>query len=337
MSQSGDTSLEEIKVYSYNVQACDPMKDIFERCPEMNQVKKAKKMEEDRMEWINDQIIKKITYTDKHNQKKTRKNVFFCLQEVCGDMKDSLKTSLTKLGYHMIFRSSKSCEAIGEAIAYYQKKYQPCIFPYEPLLTKHKNNRKYYFLFSRMTLLKGQDKGKYFCIGSCHLPSRAITNPERQLIHAGNVVRHFQKFCDGSKGVLAGDFAMPKGKLSYNAVTTGKVNDHSEGSGYFFNTATKPMNSAYCKMKGDKPPKTLVYGEEIVDYIFCTKNIEVLKCHKLQRPSQNGSEAARTACPTKTHPSKHFIVGATLKVLLSKVPECPSGRLDDPTRNNLNG
>lgn len=333
MPQSGDISMAEIKVYSYNVQACHPMKDIFARCPEVKEMKE-KKLEEARINWIKTRIIKKITFTDKNGKEQTKKNVIFCLQEVCGNIKNRLNCSFRKRGYTMIDVSNKSCEAI----AFYNKSYEPTrISDYRPSITREKN-RQQYFIFAMMKMREGQAKGKVFCIGSCHLPSRITTKHDSKLIHAGNVVRHFQKFCDGSEGVLAGDFAMRKGKVAYNAVTRGVVKDLSEGSGYFVNTATKAMNSAYYKLNRDEPPGTLVYGEKTTDYIFCTDNVYVSYCDKVESPAQNGSQASRVACPTEMHPSNHAIIGAKLKVLLSEDrvrSTNPTGRMTNTTRHQF--
>lgn len=331
MAPSGDVSTETIKVYSYNLQACKAMKHTFHKSTEstkQTESSEIRKMEGKRREQIKRQIIGKIILRDEHEREvEIIKNVFFCLQEVCADMKQLLEPSFKARGYTMIFMKSGGSYG-SEAIAFYKNRYtadiSKCPEPSRP--RGKKKYKKHYFIFSRMTMVKDGEQ-KTFCVGSCHLPSRKTDTPVNQLIQAGNVVRHFQAFCRGpddshppAAGILAGDFAMPEGELAYGLVREGKIKNDKQGSDYFVRTSTSGMKSAFPKKKPRKPSSTLAHGSQpLKDYIFCTEDVVVERSYEIERPEDDGSQRVQTACSTMMHSSSHFLIGATLIVPLTSV------------------
>lgn len=187
----------------------------------------------------------------------------------------------------------------------------------------HAKGRLNRFIFVR---LRSRTNGAKFCISTYHMPC-IYWSPSVMLIHAGLVVRNFQRLCGSDDGILAGDFNIKPNDIAYNMITTGSIdkshNDYPpncpDGSSpdTFFPNPLAPLKSAYMEVLGSEPEFTN-YAKlgntdpfiECIDYLFCTGGVEVVDVLRL--PNKDMIDGG--GLPDNNEPSDHVMVGATVRV-----------------------
>lgn len=291
-----------VTVYSYNILTTQFQTDrIFKKCQSQ--------MLKNRKNWIANVLEEKLG---------DRKTVIFCLQEVSADLGEHLKSVFETHACTMISTSTHN-GYLGEAIAFSSDLFEVSNMKKHEF-DKTKNSmrssrcKRPYFLFLK---LQHKQIPCTFCIGSVHLPLK-YRNPVVQLIHTGNVVRHFERFRDKDEGILAGDFNMNPSTVAYNAVTRAMVQNDKEGSEFYLRLNTNHLNSAYVNCFEKEPSSTFHHKKLTVDYIFCTQRIQVISCQEIDTHSDKYRKrkwyATTTVCPTAKHPSDHVIIGASLAI-----------------------
>lgn len=184
-------------------------------------------------------------------------------------------------------------------------------------------DRRNMIIFAR---LRSKTNGARLCVGTYHMPC-AFYSPPQMMIHSALVVRRFQDLCAGDSGVLAGDFNIKPQDSSYKMITTGQINaadrdyptivpDNSSPS-QWMPTPLFPMKSAYKAVLGQEPDFTnyaLVEDNppfiDTLDYLFCSPDLDVVDVIRL--PHRNA--VVQAPYPTRTEPSDHSLIGATLRL-----------------------
>lgn len=186
----------------------------------------------------------------------------------------------------------------------------------------HARGRYNRFIFAR---LRSRTNGAKFCVATYHMPC-IFWSPPVMLIHAGLVVRQFQRLCGSDTGVLAGDFNIKPGDSVYNMIVTGSIDPgHADfpptcpdGSSAvsWFPMPLGPMKSAYKEVLGHEPDFTN-YARvedqptfiETLDYVFCTPGVDVVDIVRLPH-----RDAVVGPFPDAVEPSDHILIGATLRL-----------------------
>lgn len=292
----------DVNVYSYNILTTHHQTDKrFSKCHPQKLI--------NRKNWIADLLERKLN---------NRNNVIFCLQEVSADLNEHLKHFFKARGYTMQSTSTNN-GYLGEAVSFSSELFdvsgmQKHEFIEPKGFMKSRKCKRPYFLFLK---LQHKQIPCTFCIGSVHLPVK-YKYPVVQLIHTGNVVRHFQSFCGHNEGIIAGDFNMKPNTAAYGAVTSAMVKSDREGPEFYLQLKSKELRSAYVNCFNGEPRSTLLYKNLTLDYIFCTQKIHVINCQTIETHGDTCNNRYRyerpTVCPTAKHPSDHAIIGATLSI-----------------------
>lgn len=273
-----------------------------------------------------------------------------CLQEVTKDYYSDLKLLLAEYRYHMVSSTPKYYNRDrGEAIAYPERlavveenvnKLSDAM-PWEVSSKACQSDDRYacakgrniHVAFARF---RDRETGAVFCVGSCHLLSRANTKTTATLqsLQSWYVVHEFQQFCGRHEGVLAGDFNVSHDDPDvpvYKMITTAKYGRKLKENlnylpvppgfpGKLLETKLRKMRSAYVTKLDHEPNFTGASSREKPynsDYIFLSTGWTVSDVIRIPEPTPKLLKLMGKAGP---EPSDHLMLGATIALYVpSKV------------------